>query len=318
MFLDTRIWLLAPRVARLQRLLRCDGRRGNINATQSIAGTAALLENSAAALCEGRVAALRREHLCTFEAHLAEIRATAAFDGSVRSSPTAAGRRVDSSVAAGCIEPCMTTSVLLDNVRYASNAGSVLRHLAILHGGGLSALILSSSSPSSPSSTACAGHSGAFLKNVLRISLAATQTTRPRTQLVVLPPGDPSWALQTMRSEGYHLTALENCEACSPKEDDTLVTALWDAPLACVRRLLFVAGGEDRSLAPEILRLCDHQCYVPGVSHPPTLVGANTRAARRELGEHWHNPTLNLAHAVVIALYERRRQVAAAPSVAPS
>uniref|UniRef100_A0A7S3M9W2 tRNA/rRNA methyltransferase SpoU type domain-containing protein n=1 Tax=Spumella elongata TaxID=89044 RepID=A0A7S3M9W2_9STRA len=95
---------------------------------------------------------------------------------------------------------------------------------------------------------------------------------------------------------------MENKEACGcgPAQ------ALWQAPLAKHPKVAFLAGGEDVGLSERILDLCHLQCFIPGAECPLAL-GADLR---RDLGQVGYNPTLNLAHAVVIALYERHRQLA--------
>ncbi|CAE8733834.1 unnamed protein product, partial [Polarella glacialis] len=229
---------------------------------------------------QGRLAQLRREHRWDW----AELLSACRTAGSSRSQ----------------------TCVLIDRPLHASNVGSVLRQAAVLQGAedsgsdAVSALLLSDSSGDRAIATE------KFLKSVLRISLGARHELPEdsRTRLVVLPSGDPTWALQELRREGYILCALENREACSDGAAAPPAIALWDAPLDG-DRVVFIAGGEDCGLSDDLLSICDHQCFVPGASCK-LAVG---KAERDKLGQVGQNPTLNLAHAVVIALYERRRQL---------
>lgn len=194
--------------------------------------------------------------------------------------------------------------MLIDNPKHASNVGSVLRQASVLQGpmgaDAISAVLLSSSSPDAVPLTE------RFLKSALRISLAARHPLDHATRLVVLPRGNPVWALEALRAEGYVLCALENKEACSVRQGAGAPQRIWDAPLGRPERLLFLAGGEETGLSPELLNLCDGQCFIPG-AECPLAIG---QAFREELGQEGQNPSMNLAHAVVIALYERRRQLA--------
>uniref|UniRef100_A0A7S0B8L7 tRNA/rRNA methyltransferase SpoU type domain-containing protein n=1 Tax=Pyrodinium bahamense TaxID=73915 RepID=A0A7S0B8L7_9DINO len=142
---------------------------------------------------------------------------------------------------------------------------------------------------------------------MVQVSLAARhQVLQQQTRLVVLPPGDPIEALSALRGEGFILVALENKEACCVCEDVPPAMPLWDTPLGTCDRVLFLAGGEDRGLPRTLLGLSDYQCYIPAAACPL----ATCADQRRALGQEGQNPSLNLAHAVVIALYERRRQLA--------
>jgi len=227
-----------------------------------------------------RLASLRQKHRWSFNALLAAIRGST---GALQGGQT-------------------HTCVLIDHPRHAANVGSVLRQASILQGPGsgdaVSAVLLGTSS-------GALGPTERFLKSAIRISLAAKHPLDHGSRLVVLPPGDLAWALDALRAEGYQLCALENMESCSQAPSAPPVYPVWDAPLGQHARLLFLAGGEDKSLAPEIICMCDFQCYVPAVECS-LAAGA---AARRELGQTGQNPTLNLAHAVVLAIYERRRQL---------
>ncbi|CAJ1328849.1 unnamed protein product [Effrenium voratum] len=223
---------------------------------------------------ESHLAKLRRDHRWSFEELLSRSRA-------------AGGPQ---------------TMVLIDGPLYASNVGCVLRQAAVLQPPGaedaLSALLLAASEPSRLTHTAVFP-SERFLKNAVRISLAERQLLPQRTRMVTLPePEQATMALEALRREGFVLVALENLEACDGESEPL---ALWAAPLSA-ERVLFVAGGENHSLRPELLALCDVQCFIPSASCPLTP-GTGWD------GDETHNPSLNLAHAVVIALYERRRQL---------
>ncbi|CAK9005863.1 ATP synthase subunit delta, partial [Durusdinium trenchii] len=207
------------------------------------------------------------------------------------------------------------TCVLLDEPLHAANVGSILRQAAVLQSptqpDGVSAVLLSRTAANARAAEAI--FSEKFLKNVLRISLAERQALEHATRLVILPTG-PLEPLKQLRQQGFVLLALENLEACLPLRDHgrrpLRKTASSPVPLWCCKalaapRVVFVAGGEAQSLRRDVLELCDWQCYIPAASCP--LVGDIQ-------DEQTHNPTLNLAHAVVIALYERRRQLALGPS----
>lgn len=235
-----------------------------------------------------RQAVLRRKHLWSLDTLLAAIRA--------RSSPAS------------------HTLVLLDNVRYAANVAVVLRHLSVLLGSNeedseLTALLLSRSRPEELPEL---GFSRQFLKSTFRIALVEVHKSRPTTPLVVLPDGEITGVLNKLRDEGYLLVALENVEACLDEADAPPQLPIWDAALgARGSRVLLIAGGEDCGLGPEVLRCCDFQCYVPSSTPCSLAIGA---ALRQELGEEGQNPTMNVAGAATVAVYERLRQLHTTPA----
>eukprot|EP00439_Symbiodinium_sp_Y106_P085247 s97_g27.t4 len=225
--------------------------------------------------------------------------------------------------------------VLIDGPQYASNVGSA----AVLQSPSdvLAAVLLASSKSSPQSAISASFPSEKFLKNVVRISLAdrpanqtrgvttfritsnfqgtgtiiaelVRQALRRGAARLVVSPGDPRPALRELQRAGYHLVGLENLEACSIPS-----SALWSSPLSH-SKLCFVAGGEAQSLSPEILDMCDQQCHIPALNFDM----AGTKSERLQLGQESHTPSLNLAHAVVIALYERRRQLSLEESFTPS
>eukprot|EP00930_Biecheleria_cincta_P099678 TRINITY_DN9128_c0_g1_i1.p1 TRINITY_DN9128_c0_g1~~TRINITY_DN9128_c0_g1_i1.p1 ORF type:complete len:311 (+),score=48.39 TRINITY_DN9128_c0_g1_i1:31-963(+) len=198
------------------------------------------------------------------------------------------------------------TCVLIDRPIHPSNVGSVLRQATVLQSPGnydsVSAVILSCSIAAQQAS---AFPSEKFMKSALRISLAARHSLQgPCTRLVALQ-GHPKSALQALRQEGYTICALENREVCIDGARAPPSMAIWDAPLAESERLLFLAGSEDCGLSDELLQFCDMQAYIPGAACDL----APGKSERQKLGQQGQNPSLNLAHAVVIALYERRWQV---------
>lgn len=200
------------------------------------------------------------------------------------------------------------TCVLIDGPLHAANVGCIMRQAAVLQPpgseDGISAVLLAASNPPKEAKVAKASFpSEKFLKNVVRISLAERQSLPSPTRLVTLSQG-PLTALRALREEGFVLVALENLEACSPSEPYPATVSLWNLQLPLnAPRLAFVAGGEAQSLQLDLLQLCDWQSYIPAARCPLNVKEQN-------VGEETHNPTLNLAHAVVIALYERRRQLA--------
>merc|ERR1712194_253633 len=117
---------------------------------------------------------------------------------------------------------------------------------------------------------------------------------QPQPRLVTLPAGEAESVLLRLRAEDFFLVALENSEACAVGQQAPPVLPLWEAPLG-QQRLAFLVGSEDTGLPRTMLELCDLQAFIPG--------------AECSLAQEGHNPTLNLAHAAVIALYERRRQL---------
>ncbi|CAE7268308.1 atpD [Symbiodinium sp. CCMP2456] len=232
---------------------------------------------------ESRLAQLRRDHRWSLEELLAQI----------QRAPRGT-----------------QTCVLIDGPQYASNVGSVLRQAAVLQSPSdvLAAVLLASSKSSPHSERSASFPSEKFLKNVVRISLADRQALRRGAARLVVSPGDPRPALRELQRAGYHLVGLENLEACSVPS-----LPLWSSPLSH-SKLCFVAGGEAQSLSTEILDMCDQQCHIPALNFDM----AGTKSERLELGQESHTPSLNLAHAVVIALYERRRQLSLEGSFAPS
>lgn len=197
------------------------------------------------------------------------------------------------------------TLVLMDQPQHPSNVGSVLRQAAVLQpeacADGVCAVLLGGPG---------GGPSERFLKSALRVSLAARQHLPAPPRLVALPPGgDVAEVLCALRREGFFLVGLENQEACRDDEAAPPAVALWDGPLGAHNRVLLLAGGEHSGLPRALLGLCDCQCYVPAAPCP-LAAGAEQR---RALGQAGQNPSLNLAHALVLALYERRRQLARRP-----
>merc|ERR1712226_1624884 len=102
----------------------------------------------------------------------------------------------------------------------------------------------------SSSTGAAAAPTQKFIKNVLRISLAARhQLRQPQPRLVSLSDIDPGVALQHLKAAGFFLVALENWEACEAGQRAPPVVPLWKAPLGLTQsRLVFLVGGEDVGL----------------------------------------------------------------------
>mmetsp|Transcript_11825 Transcript_11825/g.24526 ORF Transcript_11825/g.24526 Transcript_11825/m.24526 type:complete len:327 (-) Transcript_11825:79-1059(-) len=241
------------------------------------AGSAAARRASTAARAEGAsLAALRSRHRWDLEELLQAVRRC----------------------------PGTQTLVLMDRPQHPSNVGSVLRQAAVLQpeacADGVCAVLLGGPLEGG-------GPSERFLKSALRVSLAARQRLPAPPRLVALPPGgDVAEVLRALRREGFFLVGLENREACCDDEAAPPTVALWDGPLGAHDRVLLLAGGEHSGLPRALLGLCDCQCYVPAAPCP-LAAGAERR---RALGQAGQNPSLNLAHALVLALYERRRQLA--------
>lgn len=194
------------------------------------------------------------------------------------------------------------TLVLLDCAQFGANVGSIVRQATALEG--TTAVLLSSSRGPEHAMTE------KMLRTASRISMVERHLTvkEKNTRLVVLPTGDIDDTLTLFVEMGFSLIALENKEACEDNSPNSAsrTCALWNAPLQG-EKVLFIAGGESVGLSMELLAKCNFKCFIPAVECPL----ARAKEAREIMFQDGINPSLNMAQAVGIALYERKRQLAA-------